>query len=242
MKIDDELTKKLLIGGMVIIFILIAASYTFDKDNIKLFVNGDEVGKDIITIGSIASTADKYEFDPGEKMEISMDVTNDRNVEYDFKVKVWEEKTLGSEEIIVFESDPVTIEKDRSFTFSTEYTVPLEPGIYFISTLSYYAPVGHMNFARYDDGTYFTITVLDNPPVIYNDTEEPTETPTATGTETGTPTPTATGTPSLDVTDDDESIFDFVDLEDEYTKIFIGIFAVLFVLIVGYFALRNWIE
>ena len=236
MKIDNELTKKLLISGMVILFILIAASYIFEEDNVKLFVNGDEVKRDIITIGSIASTADKYEFDPGEKMEISMDVTNDRFTDYDFKAKVWEEKTLGSQEVVVFESDPVTIEKDKSFTFSTEYRVPLEPGTYFISTISYYAPVGHMNFATHDDGTYFTIEVLDTTPVL----------PEVNDTIAETPEPTPTGTPISLVTDvpcpvteyEDELIFGVIDLEDEKTQMGIGLIIMALIPIIGFFVIR----
>lgn len=237
MKIDNEFMKRLLIGGMVIIFIMIAASYVFEKDNVTLFVNGDEVKKDIITIGSIASTADKYEFDPGEKMEISMDVTNDRSQEYDFKVKVWEEKTLGSQETIVFESDPVTIGKDESFTFSTEYIVSLEPGMYFISTVSYYAPVGHPNFARHDDGTHFKIVVLDNPPVVYEDDIEEISTPTPTPTATGTPISLITDVP-YPITEDDGYISRIIDLEDEKTQMGIGLITMALVFIVGLFIIR----
>lgn len=232
MKIDNEFMKKLLIGGMIVLFMLIAASYAFEKDNVTLFVNGDEVKRDVITIGSIASIADKYKFDPGEKMEISMDVTNDRNQDYDFKVKVWEEKTLGSQEIVAFESDPVTIEESKSFTFSTEYTVPLEPGTYFISTISYYAPVGHMNFATYDDGTYFSIVVLDNPPVTPEPTEEATE------EATGTPTVNDTDIPPSSVTGEDDYLFGIIDLEDESTQIGIALIIMILIPVIGFFVIR----
>lgn len=236
MKINKELAKGLLLGGMVVLFILIAMSYAFDKDNVEIFVNGDKIDRDIISIGSIASTADKYEFDPEEEIDISMKVTNDLNQDYDFKVMVWKENILGSKEIIVYESDPVTIEKDKSFTFSTEYRVPLEPGTYFISTISYYAPIGHMNFATYDDGTYFIITVLDTTPVVHeNDAEE---TPTPTPTATGTPITLVTDVPCPIETYDEESFFDFIDLEDENTQIGIALIIMALIPVIGFFVIR----
>lgn len=234
MKIDNDLMKKVLIGGMALVFIMIAMTYAFEKDNVKIFVNGDEVEKDTITIGSVISTTDVYEYDPNENIEISAVVTNDRNQDYDFIVKVWEETSLSSQDNEIYESDPVTIAEGETFTFLIEHNVPLEPGTYFYSIKSYYAPVGHINFATYDDGTYFTVTVLDTTPVTYDNDVEEIETPEPTAT--GTPITLVTDIPCPVTEEDDKPL---IDLDDENTQIGIGLIIMVLIPIIGYFAIRH---
>ena len=250
MKFDNETGKKLLIGGMLIVFILIAASYLFASDNVTTFVNGDEVSGDGIAIGSVATTPDFYEFYTGETMDITVDVTNNQNQEFDFKVVIWEGPTAGSKETEIFESEQLTLEVGENFVFSTDYKVPLEPGIYYYSTISYYAPVGFSNFGQYDDGTNFAIEVISLGPGTPYDTPTTDDTPTGTPTATPTPdadeTPTATPTETVDNGDgtedgDEEDPYAFID--DENFKIAVGISVALLFVIFGYFAIRNkWLD
>lgn len=242
MKFDNETGKKLLIGGMLIVFVLIAASYLLESDNVKTFVNGDEVNRDGVAIGALATTPDYYEFYTGETMDITMDVTNDQIEEFDFKVVIWEGPTAGSKETEIFESEQLTLDVGENFVFSTEYRVPLEPGIYYYSAISYYAPVGYANFGQYDDGTSFVIEVISLGPDAPTATPTETGTPTTTPTETGTPTATPTETADNgDDTEDDGTDSDFTD--DENFKLAVGISLGIFLIIIGYFAIRNkWLD
>ena len=238
MKFDSEFGKKLLIGGAVVVFILFAMSLIGEKDNTVIFVDGDLVDEGIPSLGSIGASADAYYFDPGETMEVSIWVTNDRDDDYDFMVKMWEEKTFGSQEVLAYESLPVTIKEGQTHTFTTEYQVPLEPGEYFYSIVSYYAPVGHSNFATYDDGDFFMIEVLDTTPVAEDD-----GTPTATDTpepiETGTPIVTDGPTPVTDVVGvEDEDEEPLIDLDDEATQIGIALIIMALIPITGFFVIR----
>ena len=238
MKFDSELMKKILIGGAVVVFILFALSLLGDKDNTVVFVDGDAISEGIPSLGSIGASADAYYFDPGETMEVSIWVTNDRDDDYDFMVKMWEEKTFGSQEVLAYESLPVTIKEGQTHTFTTEYQVPLEPGEYFYSIVSYYAPVGHSNFATYDDGDFFMIEVLDTTPVAEDD-----GTPTATDTpepiETGTPIVTDGPTPVTDVVGvEDEDEEPLIDLDDEATQIGIALIIMALIPITGFFVIR----
>ena len=238
MKFDSEFGKKLLIGGAVVVFILFAMSLIGEKDNTVIFVDGDLVDEGIPSLGSIGASADAYYFDPGETMEVSIWVTNDRDDDYDFMVKMWEEKTFGSQEVLAYESLPVTIKEGQTHTFTTEYQVPLEPGEYFYSIVSYYAPVGHSNFATYDDGDFFMIEVLDTTPVAEDD-----GTPTATDTpepiETGTPIVTDGPTPVTDVVGvEDEDEEPLIDLDDETTQIGIALIIMASIPIIGFFVIR----
>ena len=238
MKLDSELGKKLLIGSAIVVFLFFALTLISEKDNTVIFVNGDVVDEAIPSLGSVSAFYDAYYFDPGETMEISVKVTNDRNDDYDFSVKVWEEKVLGSQEVLAFESLPVTIKEGQTHTFTTEYQVPLEPGEYFYSIVSYYAPVGHSNFATYDDGDSFMIEVLDTTPVAEDD-----GTPTATDTpepiETGTPIVTDGPTPVTDVVGvEDEDEEPLIDLEDETTQIGIALIIMASIPIIGFFVIR----
>ena len=239
MKFDSELMKKILIGGAVIVFILFALSLLGDKDNTVVFVDGDAISEGIPSLGSVGALSDAYEYDPGEVMEVSMVVTNDRDDDYDFMVKMWEEKTFGSQEVLAYESLPVTIKKGQSHTFTTEYQVPLEPGGCFYSIVSYFAPVGHSNFATYDDGDFFLINVLDTTPVAEDD-GTPTATDTPEPTETGTPattgTPLITDVPPSVIEDEDDR--PLIDLEDETTQIGIALIIMASIPIIGFFIIR----
>jgi len=239
MKIDTEFMKKLLVGGMAFVFILILISCISEKDNVAIFVNGDEVSRDAITIGSIVTTADTYEFNPGETMEISMVVMNKFDGDYDFTVTVWEEKELASQEVVAFESEPVTIQTGDSHTFSTEHKVPLEPGEYFYSIISFYSPVGHPNFATYDDGAYFKIKVLDTTPVADGSDVIVTETPVPTETDTEVGTPIATSTPATVGAEEDEDDTPWIDLDDEPTQIGIALIIMASIPIIGFFVIRR---
>lgn len=240
MKIDKELTKKLLVVGAMVLFVGLFLLYSDDED-VSVFVNGDEVSKTTLSIGSIASTADTYEFAPGETMILTMAVTNNQNQEYDFSVTVWEEISIGSQDIEVFKSVPITLDEGQSHTFTTDIIVPFEPGTYFYSTVSYYSPVGFFEYSMYNSGTYFSVTVLDITPV---------STPTPEGTPVATPTPDIddttppgvtgtpgiTGTPSIDDGDEDSpfnTILDGIDLEDEDTKIVLAAIAFGAIMAIG---------
>lgn len=240
MKLDSEFGKKLLIVGAVVIFLFFALSLISEKDNTVIFVDGDVVDEGIPSLGSIGALSDAYEYDPGETMKVSMLVTNDRDDDYDFMVKMWEEKVFGSQEILAYESLPVTIKKGQSHTFTTEYQVPLKPGECFYSIVSYYAPVGHSNFATYDDGDFFMIKVLDTTPVAEDDgtptatdTPEPTPTPTTTPLVTDVPPPVAGDTGI-----EDEEDRPLIDLEDEPTQIGIALIIMASIPIIGFFIIR----
>lgn len=239
MKFDSELMKKILIGGAVIVFILFAISLLSDKDNTNVFVDGDAVTEGIPSLGSVGAFGDAYEYDPGETMEVSITITNDRDDDYDFMVKMWEEKTFGSQEVLAYESIPVTIIKGQSHTFTTEYQVPLEPGGCFYSIVSYYAPVGHSNFAMYDDGDFFLINVLDTTPVA-EDEGTPTATDTPEPTPTDTPIVTDGPTPVTDIVraEDDEEDRPLIDLDDENTQIGIALIIMASIPIIGFFVIR----
>lgn len=240
MKIDKELIKKLLVVGAMVLFIGLFLLYTDDKD-VSVFVNGDEVSKVTLSIGSIASTADTYEFAPGETMILTTAVTNNQNQEYDFSVTVWEEISIGSQDTEVFKSVPITLAEGQSHTFTADIIVPFEPGTYLYSTLSYYSPVGFSEYLMYDDGTYFSVTVLDITPVS---TPTPEGSPVATSTpdidDTTPPgvtgTPGITGTPSIN--DEDEyspfdTVFGGINLEDENTKILLAAIAFGAIMAIG---------
>ena len=238
MKFDSEFGKKLLIGGAVVVFILFAMSLIGEKDNTVIFVDGDLVDEGIPSLGSIGASADAYYFDPGETMEVSIWVTNDRDDDYDFMVKMWEEKTFGSQEVLAYESLPVTIKEGQTHTFTTEYQVPLEPGECFYSIVSYFAPVGHSNFATYDDGDFFMIKVLDTTPVAEDEGDV---------TVTETPTPTATATPLVtdvppavagDAGVEGEEDIPLIDLDDESTQIAIALIIMASIPIIGFFVIR----
>lgn len=238
MKFDSELMKKILIGGAVVVFVLFALSLLGDKDNTVVFVDGDAISEGIPSLGSVRALSDAYEYDPGETMEISIVVTNERDDDHDFSVKVWEEKVFGSQEVLAFESLPVTIKEGQSHTFTTEYQVPLEPGECFYSIVSYYAPVGHPNFATYDDGDFFMIKVLDTTPVAEDD-GTPTATDTPEPTETGTPIVTDGPTPVTAVVGvEDEEDIPLIDLDDESTQIGIALIIMASIPIIGFFVIR----
>jgi len=231
---------------MTLAFVLIVASYLCEPDNVQIYVNGDEVDKDAVVTGSVAATPDIYKLDPNEIMEISAKVTNERDGDYDFKVVVWEGPSVGSQDTKIFESESITIKESQFVTFSKYYQVPLEPGTYYYSIISYYAPVGHPNFGQYDDGTNFAIEVLDTTPIVYDDTPTATATPTPTVTPTETATPNATATPmniTVDGVEDEEPLFDPIDFEDENFKMVIGIVVAMLIVILGYFVIRNkWLD
>ena len=238
MKFDSELMKKILIGGAVVVFVLFALSLLGDKDNTVVFVDGDAISEGIPSLGAVGALSDAYEYDPGETMEVSMVVTNNRDDDYDFMVKMWEEKTFGSQEILAYESLPVTVKKGQSYTFTTEYQVPLEPGECFYSIVSYFAPVGHSNFATYDDGDFFMIKVLDTTPVAEDD-GTPTATDTPEPTETGTPLVTDVPPPVTgDAGVEDEEDRPLIDLDDEATQIGIALIIMALIPITGFFVIR----
>ena len=88
---------------------LFAISLLGDKDNTVVFVDGDAISEGIPSLGSVGAFADAYEYNPGETMEVSITVTNERDDDYDFMVKMWEEEDFGSDGIVFYESLPVTI-------------------------------------------------------------------------------------------------------------------------------------
>ena len=238
MKFDSELMKKILIGGALVVFILFAFSLLGDKDNAVVFVDGDVVSDDIPSLGSVGAFGDAYEYNPGETMEVSITITNERDNDYDFVVKMWEEKDFDSQGVPVFESLPVTIKKGQFHIFTTEHQVPLEPGGLFYSVVSYYAPVGHSNFAVYDDGDFFYIVVLDTTPVAEDD-GTPTVTDTPEPTETGTPIVTNGPLPVTDVVGvEDEEDRPLIDLDDEATQIAIALIVMVLIPITGFFVIR----
>lgn len=210
MKIDKENKKKFLIGGMAIVFVLIFLSYTTDTDQTRISVDSVDISKPVPFLEFIEIPSPKHTFNPDDTINISATVTNALHNGYDFKVKAWEEKIPGSEQLLVMESFTVPIHNYQTHTFSFQFHVPSEPGEYRYSIIPYYSVKNQSNFGKYDDGGSFTIEVLDT-------------TPDTTATQS------TTNTESVDETSENPVI----DLEDETTKIVITLIALTLVLIVG---------